>query len=199
MKDILYKITKSQKVTLDVAENSRFIIVPELTSELCEVTFELNFTTEGVEAELLSLYKLNSSQSLQLSTITNHLVPHTACLTEVRGLLGDISVSKYFGKIKIYPKAQGTNSYLSHKVLVTGDATSNVSEPTLEIDANDVKASHGSTTGRISKEQLYYLQSRGLPENEAVELISTGFMEASINKITDEKVRAVVFSAIMEK
>jgi Fe-S cluster assembly protein SufD len=199
MKDILFTITESKHIVLEVKEPSRYILLPHLNKDHCEVTFELNFNAPGVATELLCLYKLTEGQSFHLSTVTNHNVSNTSCFTDVRGILGDKATSKFFGKIKIASQGHGTNSFLSHKVLVLGESTSNISEPTLEIDANDVKASHGSTTGRINKDQLYYLRSRGLSVKECEELISNGFLGSLISKIEDKEIRNEVFSAIMHQ
>ena len=102
------------------------------------------------------------------------------------------------GKIIIAKKAFQTNSYLNNKTLVIGEGTKNITRPILEIEADDVKASHGSTTGRVREDDVYYLTSRGLTKKEAEEVIVEGFFESVVAKIeagvVREKVRVGVKS-----
>lgn len=158
-------------------EDTQFVLVfPNEKS----VKLELNiiFEKEGVAAEIIGLYKLSKDQSVDLTTVATHKVPHTSCMTKIKGVLMDRARSKYTGKIVIEKAAQGTSSFLEHNVLVLGDETHNNSEPILEILANDVMASHGATTGRINEDQIYYLTSRGLSRVEAEELIVEGFLKS---------------------
>ena len=80
--------------------------------------------------------------------------------------------------------------------MVTGENTINNSQPILQIDANDVRASHGSATGRIDGNQLYYLTCRGYNKNEATDLIIRGFFESEISKILDAKAKKVMYRSI---
>jgi Fe-S cluster assembly protein SufD len=105
-------------------------------------------------------------------------------MTRIKGVLDDSASSSYIGKILIAKAGQQTASFLSHNVLVIGNKTSNNSQPILEIDADDVKASHGATTGRIDR-QLYYLATRGLDTVTAKNLIIKGFFEAEMHNIKD--------------
>ena len=110
----------------------------------------------------------------------------------MRGVLLDGGKSDYIGKIIIEKPAQQTSSYLDDSVLVVGEDTHNNSQPILEIEADDVKASHGATTGRVDDMQVYYLKSRGFNELEAKNLIVEGFLRATLSRIQDEKVRSKV-------
>ena len=107
-------------------------------------------------------------------------------MTRIKGVLDGSASSGYVGKILISKEGQQTASFLSHNVLVIGDKTSNNSQPILEIDADDVKASHGATTGRIDDQQLYYLATRGLDLPTAKNLIIKGFFEAEMRNIQDK-------------
>jgi Fe-S cluster assembly protein SufD len=100
------------------------------------------------------------------------------------------------GKIIIAKKAFQTNSYLNNKTLVIGEGTKNVTRPILEIEADDVKASHGATTGRVRVDDVYYLTSRGLTKKEAEEIIVEGFFESLVAKIEDEDVREKVLAGV---
>lgn len=143
---------------------------------------------EGCEVEVLGAYLLEGYSKVNLVVNTIHTVPNTKCLTQIRAVLKDNSYSSFKGTIKIEKQGVKTNSYLDDDVLILGDAARNESEPTLEILTDDVKATHGATTGRISDEHLFYLQSRGLSVNESENLIVEGFLESVISKIKDAKI-----------
>ncbi|HQA96280.1 MAG TPA: SufD family Fe-S cluster assembly protein, partial [Candidatus Colwellbacteria bacterium] len=102
----------------------------------------------------------------------------------------------YRGEIFIGKKARQTTAYLHDHVLVAGDNIKRNSQPILQIETNDVQASHGSTTGRIDRNELYYLESRGLEKNKAEETIIQGFLIDLIKKIKDENVKRSVLDKL---
>lgn len=187
MKSKLIKVTKNQKVA--VKEDTQYVLVFPDKKSVQDYTFECVFDTRGVEAEIIGLYSLDKGEKLSLITIANHLVPNTKCDTKIKGVVGDNTHSSYIGKIIITKLAQQTSSFLEDAVLVLGENTSNRSDPILEIEADDVAASHGATTGRINEDHVYYLQSRGLSVKEARELIVSGFFESLLSEIVDDEVR----------
>ena len=126
---------------------------------------------------------------LDFKTIAKHTARNTSCMQDIRGILKDESESKYLGSIVIEQNAFQTESFLDDAVLVLGEGTKNQSEPILEIKNNDVKASHGSTTGRINNEEVFYLMARGLSKQEAENIIVEGFFEKLLNQIEDTQVR----------
>ncbi|MBI5354980.1 MAG: SufD family Fe-S cluster assembly protein, partial [Candidatus Aenigmarchaeota archaeon] len=136
---------------------------------------------------------------INVMTNAHHRVPNTSNNINVRGVLKDTSSSIYRGLIKIEKNAQQTNSYLSeHSLMIGKNALAN-SIPSLEIDANDVKASHGSTTGKIDEEQIFYLMSRGLSRRESERLIIEGFFIPIIEKIPLQEVRERIAAAVTRK
>ena len=195
MKSVL--LEKNQNISLSPTENTQYIYLVQGGS--AEVTnLELNFEKEGVACEIIVLGKMHEGQSVELTTTSRHLVPNTSCVTNYYVALEDSSSSNYVGKIIIAKKAFQTNSYLNNKTLVIGEGTKNITRPILEIEADDVKASHGSTTGRVREDDVYYLTSRGLTKKEAEEVIVEGFFESVVAKIeagvVREKVRVGVKS-----
>lgn len=187
MKTVLIKPSASL-VSIDVTEDTQYVFT---TDASCNVEIILNFTKSGVTAELLGIYSL-SNASVNLTVTAWHKVPHTSCNIKIKDVLYDGGKSSFIGKIVIDKQAQQTSSFLHDEVLVIGNKVVNVSKPILEIDADDVKASHGATTGRISKDQLYYLMSRGISEQEAETIIAQGFLESLVSSILDDKIRQEV-------
>ena len=164
-----------------------------------EFNLELVFEKSGITAELLCLFALKKGEELSLATTARHKVPHTSCNTLVKGVLFDGGITEYFGKIAIEKPAQQTSSFLEDNVLVVGNSTKNRSDPILEIEADDVKASHGATTGRINKDQVYYLMSRGLTKEEAENIIVHGFFESLTGLIDDEVIRHQILDKVLVK
>ena len=174
-------------IVLKPLEDTQYVLLP---SKETSVTIELK--KEGISTELVVPFALHDNAKLNLTTKTVHKVPNTSCLVNVRGALFDKATSNYVGKIVINRKAQQTQSFLKEDVLSLGDKTKNHSQPILEIEACDVQASHGATTGRVNEDQLYYLMSRGLSENEAKDLIVEGFFESLLVRIKDARIRKII-------
>lgn len=186
MKSILLNAQGNMTQSYVVTEPTQYIVKTFSGSNL---NLTLIFEKSGVNAEVISLTKLKETEEAVLETITDHRVPNTACNTYVKTVLDGASKSKYTGRILIKKPAQQTSSFLETNTLVLGDKTQNNSQPILEIEADDVKASHGSTTGRIDSAQVYYLQSRGFTKREAEELLIEGFFAETLNKIYDPTIR----------
>ena len=114
-------------------------------------------------------------------------------------MLLDNSKSTYIGKIVIQKSAQQTSSYLDDAVLVVGENVQNKADPILEIEADDVKASHGSTTGTVDAAQVFYLQSRGFSKEDAQKLVVQGFLSSALSAIIDDEVRLTLESQLLRK
>lgn len=180
-------LKSQQNIILEPQVDTQYVIIPE-----GETSVDVVLNKEGISTEFLALFALKDSESVSLSTRSIHKVKHTTCMVNVKGALFDSSVSNYIGKIIIEKPAQQTTSYLEDNVLSIGDKTRNASQPILEIEADDVKASHGATTGRINADQIYYLMSRGLSKKDSEKIIISGFFEALLAQVQDEKVKEEV-------
>ena len=116
-----------------------------------------------------------------------------------KGLLFDASTGVFNGKVYVRPDAQKTNAYQSNSnILMSDDAQMN-SKPELEIYADDVKCSHGSTSGQMDEQALFYLKSRGLSDDNARKLLSTAFIQAVLDKIELEPIRAYAVSELIKR
>ena len=150
---------------------------------------ETSFEGEGAQSENIGIFFGNGDQHIDISTIAHHVVPNTTSNILMKGAMRDSSSSVYRGLIRIEKAAQKTDSYLAdHTMLLSEKAFAN-SIPSLQIEANDVRATHGATVGKIDKDQMFYLTSRGLSENEAERLIVKGFFEHVFQKIVNEELR----------
>lgn len=185
--DTKYYVTENVDLVLDLFETTN------------PVKLEIIFEKEGVSCHLIGLYVLNNGEKIDIQTSAVHKVRNTSCLQDVRGVLRDDSDSKYIGSIIIEQQASQTESFLDDSVLVLGNGTKNQSDPTLEIKNNDVKASHGSTTGRINEDEIFFLMSRGLSRKESENLIVEGFFEKLLNQIEDVEIRDSFYTKLMGK
>ncbi|MEM5797572.1 MAG: Fe-S cluster assembly protein SufD [Candidatus Aenigmatarchaeota archaeon] len=144
---------------------------------------------ENAKCQKYGIYAGNKNQHHDIITKTFHLVPHTSNNILVKGVLTGRASSVYRGLIRIEKNAQQTLSYMgAHTLLLSNKAKSN-NIPSLEIEANDVRATHGSSVGQLEEEKLFYLMSRGLDRKLAENIIVEGFLETVLNKFTSDEVR----------
>ena len=141
-----------------------------------EYEFILPFKKRGESGNLLGVIQAMKPGEYQVRVEADHLVAETNGRVEVRGVVANGARVNLTGLIKIAPGAVKTDSFLDLKLLMLDNKSYAMAEPELEILNNEVKASHKASVGRIDKEQLYYLASRGISEKEAVGLIVSGFL-----------------------
>ncbi len=174
-------------------------IFGQFGGKLSRVKIDTLFNGQGSSSKTSGVFYGDSEQHFDITTDAHHNVPNTNCDILVKGVLDDSSSSVYRGKIKILKEAQQTNSYLSdHSLMLSGNSISN-SIPSLEIDANDVKASHGATIGKPDDEELFYLMARGLSKKEAERLIITGYFSPVLELIKNLEFKAKLEDAIEGK
>jgi Fe-S cluster assembly protein SufD len=162
---------------------------------------DLHIQVQGEHAEthLNGMYMLKGQQHVANYTTVDHQVPNCESHELYKGIMDDKSVSVFNGKVFVRKDAQKTNAYQSNaNVLISDDASVN-SKPELEIYADDVKCSHGSTTGQLDDEAIFYLRARGLSEKSATQLMLTAFMSDVLDKITIPAVKTNVFKIINER
>lgn len=147
------------------------------------------FLGKGSNAKTFSCFLGKKDSFMDLKTNSFHLVENTSNDIQEKGVLTGNAGAVFRGLIKIYKDAQQTNSYLSSNTLLLGKKSIANSIPELQIDANNVKASHGATITYLDESQLFYLQSRGLTKEQAEKLIVKGFYFPLLNKITNRNAR----------
>lgn len=188
----------SVKVTQ--GRSSRFSI-HTITTEGKMVRNNLNIVVdgEGCETNLNGLYLTKDKQHVDNHTLVDHLLPHCESNETYKGILNDQSTGVFNGKVFVRQDAQKTNAFQSNQnILLTDDATIN-SKPELEIYADDVKCSHGSTTGQMDEEALFYLRSRGIGETEARKLLVKAFAADVLGGIELEPLREWIEQSISER
>ena len=154
---------------------------------------KMDFNRVGEEKELIGLVLGREKGEYELEVIVDHLKGKTFGRVMIRGIAKNQADIKVTGTIIIAKKAQGVDDFLEMKLLLLDDQSRAWAEPKLEIEANDVKASHAATVGQVDKEQKFYLQSRGLNDKQAEELLVEGFLGQVIDKIDNVKIKRKVY------
>lgn len=150
-------------------------------------------------AHLYGLYLLSGKQHVDNHTLVDHAFPNGYSNELYKGVLDQQSEGAFSGKILVRQDAQKTNAYQSNKnILLSDDAVMNA-KPQLEIFADDVKCSHGATTGQLDEEALFYLRSRGIGETAARAFLNIAFAADVINNIPGESLREQLMQRIEKK
>ncbi len=141
----------------------------------------------GGHSEMLSLTASHRHQEFDQRTFQEHVADHTVSDLLYKNALADESRTIFAGMIDVDPKAQQTNAYQSNRNLLLSGTAEADSLPGLEIMANDVRCTHGSTTGQINDEELFYMRQRGIPLRVARRLFVIGFFDEVISRLKDAK------------
>ena len=173
-------------------------VVVTLGGDLVRLVSNVHYADRGGSAELLGLYFAGSGQHLEHRLVVEHTVPDCRSRVEYRGALqGEQAHAVWVGDVIIRKAATGTDTYELNRNLVLTDGARADSIPNLEIETGEVVgAGHASTTGRFDDEQLFYLQSRGIPAAEARRLVVRGFFASLLARIGEESVSAPLLAAI---
>jgi Fe-S cluster assembly protein SufD len=137
----------------------------------------------GGEARVTGLYLPDGRQHMAMDTLQDHVAPNCVSDLLYQGALLGASRSVYEGTIRAWPGAQKTNAYQSNRNLLLSKRARADSLPQLEIEANDLRCTHGATVSQVDENHVFYLMSRGIPRLEAVRLIVEGFFQPSLDRL----------------
>ncbi len=188
MKYIL--INKPVRETIKVNKNNKVVVVMVVLRP-GEYKVRIDLMVEGAKACLLVAMRAVKGDYV-ISTKTNHRARNTHAETELHGVLNGEAKAEVKGMIRIDKDCHQVTDFLTEKVLLMGDRVQAVAEPSLEIEADDVRASHAATVSKIDEEQLFYLMSRGISKSEAESVIEKGFLDEVLNKIGNGKIKKQV-------
>lgn len=173
--------------------NSNFTInTATFNGALVRNNLNIEVDASNCETNLNGLYLGKNKDHIDNHTVVDHKKPHCNSNEIYRGILDDESTGVFNGKVFVRPNAQKTNAFQkNNNILLTDNATVN-SKPELEIYADDVKCSHGSTTGQIDEEAIFYLQSRGISKKGALKLMINAFAKDALERISIEALQAYI-------
>ena len=139
---------------------------------------------------------LSDNQQHEIRTTINHLTENTKSYQLIKSVLGKSSKSAYQGKIYVNSQAQKTDGYQLSKAILLDQTSEFNAKPELEIYADDVKCSHGSASGSLNENSIFYLMSRGLNYQQSKELLINGFLLDVVEKITDSEIKNLIKNLI---
>ena len=151
-----------------------------------------NLNDQYSSAFINGIINLKNDQHHEIKTNINHLAENTKSYQLIKSVLNDNSKGVYQGKIFVNSKAQKTDGYQLSKALLLNENTEFDAKPELEIYADDVKCSHGSTSGNLDEDAIFYLMSRGLNYQQSRKLLVNGFLLDVVEKITDLEIKDLI-------
>jgi len=173
--------------------------VGAIGSRLSKVNQEVALTGQGARAQVNGVMFTTSRQHLAYFTRQDHAAPHTTSDLLYKGGLKDKSRIVWKGMIRVEKDAQRTDAYQKNDNLVLSESARADSIPGLEIEANDVRCTHGATAGRVDEDMIFYATSRGVSRETAIRLIVEGFFANVYDRITLEPVRETLRRAVADK
>lgn len=170
-----------------------------LGSQTTKAFLDCKFIGKGAQANLLGFFFGDDKQHFDQHTFQNHLVGQTASDLLYKGALKDRAYSVFRGLIRVNPNAQRSDAYQANRNLLLSPNAHADSIPELEIQADDVRCTHGATVGPIDPDQIFYSMARGIPQREAERLIVEGFFDPLMQKIPLESIRNELAQVIQRK
>ena len=174
------------------------LVVAATGSRLAKVYMDVAMMGAGSTARISGLIIGDGKQHFDFQSLQDHFAPNCMSDLLVKGALRDEAVSVYSGLIKIRKDAQHSDAYQANRSLILSPKAKADSIPKLEIEANDVRCTHGATMGQVDADQLFYLQSRGFSLEDAQNTLVHGFFQPVIDRIALEQVRQQIHEAIDE-
>lgn len=144
---------------------------------------------EGTESKMYGVFMGEENNHIDNHTTMNHMAPNATSNELYKGVLKGKASGVFYGKINVFKDAQKTNAFQSNRNLLLSDNASVNAKPALEIYADDVKCSHGSTTGQLDESALFYLRSRGISQEHAIQMLLEGFLSEVINEVKYDALR----------
>jgi Fe-S cluster assembly protein SufD len=168
-------------------------------SHLTKNFSEVDLVEQGATGRMVGFYFSDGIQHFDHDTQQNHLAPNTTSDLLFKGALKDNSHSVWQGMIYVAPGAQKTDGYQANPNLILDKTAKADSIPGLEILADDVRCTHGATVGKIDPDEVFYLNTRGIPTGEAERLIVEGFFDPVLQRIPYENLRERLQKVIVDK
>jgi len=170
-----------------------------LNGKLIRNNLQFTLDGEGIESHMYGLYLLANDTLADNHTVVDHKKPNSFSNELYKGIMGDSSKGVFNGKIYVRPNAQKTNAFQANRnILLTDKATVNT-KPQLEIWADDVKCSHGCTTGQLDEEALFYLQARGIAKDTAQAMMLYAFAGEVLENVKHPVIKEYLDNVISER
>jgi len=170
-----------------------------LDGDLIRNNTNIEVKGENCTTNINGIYLGNNNQHIDNHTTIDHIAPHCNSNELYKGIATDKSTIVFNGKVYVRPNAQKINAFQSNANILLSDDASINSKPELEIYADDVKCSHGSTTGQLDEEAIFYLQARGISRKSAINFLIGAFLEDVTEKIKNDELKDFVQKRVESK
>jgi Fe-S cluster assembly protein SufD len=188
-----------RSVLSNLDENASFEMVNAfLKIENEDVSAHCHLNGEHAEAFFKGIYFSNNKAKNKMSAIVEHHAEHTYSNLVYKGILDDMSKVEYHGCVVLDKEAQHSSSSQLNKNVLLSERAKIISKPELKVFADDVKATHGSTVGELSDEELFYFQSRGISQDEAQKMILQGFLKSVAFGVRNKALSEIVAAQVGE-
>ena len=161
-----------------------------------KIDIEINLNEKHAKSSIFSALCLGNEEHQEIKSIINHNFKNCQSYQKIKNVLNDKSKGVYQGKIFVKSEAQKTDAYQLSKALLLNDNAEFDAKPELEIYADDVKCSHGSTSGSIDLNSIHYLKSRGIPEKDAYKMLINGFLSEILEKLPEDNLKKFLIEKI---
>jgi len=195
--DSCYQVATEQ---VQQEKNSTFTInTVTLNGAIVRNNLNIEVVGQNCLTNLNGTYLLKGNQHVDNHTIVDHKAPNCESHELYKGVVNDQSTAVFNGKVFVRKDAQKINAFQSNANVLLSDESTVNSKPELEIYADDVKCSHGSTTGQLDEEAVFYLRARGLSEKSARKLMIGAFVNDVLKKIENEEVKTFIFEILHQR
>lgn len=183
----IYDIS-TQRALMDRDSRLDWLVVG-LGNGLTKANIEAALRGPGANVQMLGILWGHEKQHTDYHTVQDHIAPHTTSDLLYKSALSDESRSVFSGTIRVVKGAQGTDAYQANRNILLSPNASAFPSPNLEIEANEVRCTHGATIGKVDDDQLFYLMARGIPRELATRMIVEGFFEDVLGREPVESIR----------
>ena len=198
--EIFERVFVDESVNLHIIqEEGSHVKIHLLNFSSAENNVQVEQVGEGCETEIYALAYLHGEEKVTTETHVKHAVEGGASNQLIKFVLDDVSRGRFIGDLKIAQDAQKTEAHQTNRNLLLSETAEMRTQPQLEIYADDVKATHGASTGQLDESALFYMQQRGISKQKARQLLVGAFMREIVDTISDERMRELVDERITER
>lgn len=192
--DIFERVFINEEVNLQIDQEAGSRVKIHVINASFSIT--VNQLGEGCQTEIYALENLHGEENVTAETHVTHSVGGGTSNQLIKFVLSDNSRGRFIGDLKIAPDAQQTEAHQTNRNLLLSETAEMRTQPQLEIYADDVKATHGASTGQLDESALFYMQQRGIDKQKARQLLVNAFMKDVLTTISDEALREQLLNAI---
>ena len=192
--DIFERVFINEEVNLQIDQEAGSHVKIHVINASFSIT--VNQLGEGCITEIYGLENLHGEENVKAETHVTHAVGGGSSTQLIKFVLDDNARGHFIGDLKIAPDAQHTEAHQTNRNLLLSDTAEMRTQPQLEIYADDVKATHGASTGQLDESALFYMQQRGISKEKARQLLVNAFMKDVLATISDETLREQLLDSI---